>query len=86
MSQNTVLSKLGSDVFVLIRNGIYSLYEIEGAGPEKFVLITNERKMFLLSQDGEVIKQVDTLAGLRLRKTSIEKAQGQQFTIKLNYA
>ena len=86
MSQNSFLPKLSADVLALVRNGVYSLYEIDGAVAEKFVLITNQRRMFLLSPDGEVVKQVDSIEGLRLKKTSVEKAQDQQFTVKLNYA
>lgn len=86
MSQNNTLSKLGSDVFVLIRNGIYSLYEIEGQATEKFLLITNERRNIILSQDGEVIREVESLSGLRLKKATVEKAQASQYSVKLNYA
>lgn len=60
--EHSSLSNLAIEARMLIRDGVYSLFEIDSG----FILKTNKGKIFLLNQIGRFIKEIDCIDGTQI--------------------
>lgn len=86
-NETSKFNKLSPEIRNLIRDGVYAFYRIaEGQDSGKYLLITDDKKFFLLNAEGAVIKELSSLPDSRLQKATLGQSTFLSNQRKLNYA
>ena len=79
--------EISTEIKILVRDGLYSFYQLmEGPDSGNYLLITDDRRYYLLSDIGRVIKELDSTPKHKLRKASLTTSSNSFPARKLNYA
>ncbi len=85
MADTNFMINLPSSVKSLINAGIYTLYRLKE--PRELLLVTDDRKIYLLNHEGDVVKTLSSTAGQSLVGTvKFHDLPSDHQVHKLNYA
>jgi len=60
------LMKLSNDIKNLVNNGVYSIYSVAGIAGAEYLLVTENRKTFLLTGDGTFVGEGPSFESAKL--------------------
>ena len=80
-------AQVSSEIKILIRDGYYSFYEIvDGRHSGNYLLLTDEKRFYILSPSGEVLEELFSIPDFKLQKANLDTSSITHPTRKLNYA